>query len=55
MPKQRDLSNIEEGTCRCSVCGIVKPNIEFPYYANQFINKGPDDPRTGTRKRTNTH
>lgn len=53
--REKDLSNIAAGTCRCSVCGIVKPNTEFPYYTNQFYNKGRDNPLTGTRKRTNTN
>lgn len=51
----KDLTNIPEGTCKCSVCGIVKDNTEFPYYGAQFYNKGESHPWTGKRKRVNTN
>ena len=49
------LDNIPEGTCVCSICMIEKPNTEFPYYRNQFYNKGLEHPWTGKRKRVNTN
>jgi hypothetical protein len=53
--RKKDLSNIPTGTCKCSVCGIVKDNTEFPYYGSSFYNKGPAHPLTGKRKRSNTN
>lgn len=53
--RSRNLENIPDGVCRCSVCFITKPNTEFPYYANQFYNKGLEHPWTGKRKRVNTN
>jgi len=53
--RSRNLDNIPDGVCRCSVCFITKPNTEFPYYVNQFYNKGLEHPWTGKRKRVNTN
>ena len=55
MIKMKNIDNIPEGTCVCSICKVEKPNTEFPYYANQFYNKGKDHPWTGKRKRVNTN
>ena len=55
MRKKRNLDNIPIGTCKCSVCGLEKDNTEFPYYQNQFYNKGPNHPWTGKRRRVNTN
>ena len=53
--RSRNLYNIPDGVCKCSICFVTKPNTEFPYYLNQFYNKGLEHPWTGKRKRVNTN
>ena len=55
MARRADLTNIPAGNLRCSICFEVKPNTDFPYYSNQFYNKGSDHPWTGKRKRINNN
>jgi hypothetical protein len=42
------LTNIPDGSCKCSVCGIEKPNSEFLFYRTRFT-------QDGYRLRTNTN
>ena len=55
MARKRNLDYIFTGKTKCSCCGKLKDNTNFPYYSNQFYNKGSDNPLTGTRKRSNTN
>ena len=41
-------SNIPDGKCKCSVCGVEKPNSEFLFYKTRFT-------RDGYRLRVNTN
>lgn len=36
----RDLKNIPEGECTCSVCGITKDNKHYSWYKNRFTKDG---------------
>lgn len=38
--KKRDLEKIPEGTCKCSICGIVKDNKEYQWYAGRYTKDG---------------
>ena len=38
--KNKNIENIPEGTCVCSICKIRKDNIEFGFYANRKTKDG---------------
>ena len=40
MKRERDINNIPKGKCVCSVCGLQKHNLEFPWYTNRFTQDG---------------
>ena len=46
--KAKDLTNIPEGTCECSVCKTVKDNIHFSFYKTRLT-------KDGYRLRVNTY
>jgi hypothetical protein len=38
--KQRNLENIPEGTCVCSVCNVERNNLEYQWYLNRMTKDG---------------
>ena len=47
----KDLTNIPEGTCKCSICGIVRDNTDFQWY----ISRKTVRENFGFRQRVNTN
>tara|TARA_B100001094_G_scaffold32860_1_gene27356 strand:+ start:7689 stop:8141 length:453 start_codon:yes stop_codon:yes gene_type:complete len=36
----KNLTNIPDGSCKCSVCGEEKPNSEYTFYTSRFTQDG---------------
>jgi len=38
--RKRELGNIPEGTCKCTVCKVVKNNTDFQWYLHRHTKDG---------------